>query len=408
MVDDSDGAELSISSGSVLLVSTQPWGFAGRLAGALHHAGFAVHGAVTNGCLLSHSGVLCGRHKLRHRALRDDLAAILRRVQPATVIACDDPAASALMALQAVPDLAALIAAAMGDPSSYAALGSKAQQMEVAHALGLPIPPTVQIADLDSLQTALAAARLPVVLKSDATSGGTGVVVIDDATMGSVAWTRLTSRLSLPFLVAALFRDRSLQAWVRWRNWQAPRVHLQQFVAGAPANRAVLCRDGEVLAGVSVEVLQTVYPGGPASVMRGIEHPGMTSSTAAMVRELKLSGLHGFDFVLEDGTGRAVLLEINPRATPIAAIALGAEGADLPGLLFTAVTGQPAATPRRTPGTEVAVFPAEWARDPASPYLRSAWHDVPWEDPPLLRAYLAKVYAQQRFEAIKARLAGFL
>jgi hypothetical protein len=33
----------------------------------------------------------------------------------------------------------------------------------------------------------------------------------------------------------------------------------------------------------------------------------------------------------------------------------------------------------------VAFFPEEWWRDPDSPFLHSTYHDVPWNDPPLLR-----------------------
>jgi hypothetical protein len=32
----------------------------------------------------------------------------------------------------------------------------------------------------------------------------------------------------------------------------------------------------------------------------------------------------------------------------------------------------------------VAHFPNEWRRDPQSPYLLNAHHDVPWDDPGLL------------------------
>jgi hypothetical protein len=33
----------------------------------------------------------------------------------------------------------------------------------------------------------------------------------------------------------------------------------------------------------------------------------------------------------------------------------------------------------------VAFFPAEWQRDMASPYLTSGFHNVPWDDPAILR-----------------------
>jgi hypothetical protein len=36
----------------------------------------------------------------------------------------------------------------------------------------------------------------------------------------------------------------------------------------------------------------------------------------------------------------------------------------------------------------VAIFPREWQRDPVSPYLKSAHHDVPWDDPAVVRASL--------------------
>ena len=36
----------------------------------------------------------------------------------------------------------------------------------------------------------------------------------------------------------------------------------------------------------------------------------------------------------------------------------------------------------------VALFPGEWARDPSSAYLSGAYHDVPWDDPPLVEALM--------------------
>jgi hypothetical protein len=33
----------------------------------------------------------------------------------------------------------------------------------------------------------------------------------------------------------------------------------------------------------------------------------------------------------------------------------------------------------------IALFPQEWIRDPQSPALQSAYHDVPWQEPALIR-----------------------
>jgi hypothetical protein len=34
----------------------------------------------------------------------------------------------------------------------------------------------------------------------------------------------------------------------------------------------------------------------------------------------------------------------------------------------------------------IALFPQEWLRDPQSPFLRTAYHDVPWHESEFLRA----------------------
>jgi hypothetical protein len=36
----------------------------------------------------------------------------------------------------------------------------------------------------------------------------------------------------------------------------------------------------------------------------------------------------------------------------------------------------------------IALFPQEWQRDPASPFIAGAYHDVPWDAPALVRAYV--------------------
>jgi hypothetical protein len=105
-----------------------------------------------------------------------------------------------------------------------------------------------------------------------------------------------------------------------------------------------------------------------------------------MVRRLNLSGMYGFDFMLEATTGYAHLIEINPRTTQIAHLALG-PGRDLPAALFAALSGKavkvaPAVTEKDT----IALFPQEWSRDASSPFLKSAYHDIPWEQPELVLA----------------------
>jgi hypothetical protein len=94
--------------------------------------------------------------------------------------------------------------------------------------------------------------------------------------------------------------------------------------------------------------------------------------------------------MLETSTGKAHLIEINPRATQVGHLILG-EGHDLPAALYAAVTGQAIhARPKVTDKTVIALFPQEWMRDPDSPFLQSSYHDVPWDEPGLIRACAGK------------------
>ena len=167
-------------------------------------------------------------------------------------------------------------------------------------------------------------------------------------------------------------------------------VHAQSFIAGQEATSALACWNGAVLASVHFAVLQKGRAAGHATVLRRIAHPEMAATAEKMVRRLHLSGLHGFDFMLDDQHHDAYLIEINPRATQVGHLSFG-PGHDLPGALISALSGttaQPA--PKITENDTIALFPQEWLRDSSSPYLGSAYHDVPWDQPELLRASLGK------------------
>ncbi len=165
-------------------------------------------------------------------------------------------------------------------------------------------------------------------------------------------------------------------------------VNLQAFVPGRPATSAFACWKGRVLASIHMDVLETLYPRGPATVMRRIDCPRMEQAAVQLAERFGLSGLHGLDFV-RDKKGQPHLIEMNPRATQASAFALG-PGHDLAAALAGCVT--PAARwprPLLTENPVIALFPQEWRRDPQSPWLHSAYPDVPWDDPGVLRACLA-------------------
>jgi hypothetical protein len=127
---------------------------------------------------------------------------------------------------------------------------------------------------------------------------------------------------------------------------------------------------------------------GPASVVQVVENAEITKAVERLVRELRLSGLLGFDFIIEEGTGVPWLIEMNPRATQMSHLNLG-PGRDLPSCLRKLFWNEPAAdSAPDTRDTTLALFPQEWRRDPASEFLKRGYHDVPWGEPGLIRACL--------------------
>jgi hypothetical protein len=106
---------------------------------------------------------------------------------------------------------------------------------------------------------------------------------------------------------------------------------------------------------------------------------------------LGLSGFAGIDFILEKGSGRAVLLELNPRVTPTSHLGLRF-GTDLCAALRAELAGgrvgESQSSSRATVAEElVALFPSELMRDVSSEYLGSAYHDIPADEPELIAAW---------------------
>ena len=73
-----------------------------------------------------------------------------------------------------------------------------------------------------------------------------------------------------------------------------------------------------MLGAVQAEVVCSDGRLGPSTVIRLSDDPEMLTAAAEMARRLRLTGLCGFDFVRETGTGHPYLIEVNPRATPTA------------------------------------------------------------------------------------------
>jgi predicted ATP-grasp superfamily ATP-dependent carboligase len=289
-----------------------------------------------------------------------------------------------------------LIERSLGSPESFPIVYERASFMRVAQEAGVRIPKTALIRDLDQLQSWTSETGFPVVLKADGSSGGEGVKVARTTEEAQRAFRKLQAPPLLARAVKRALLDGDTN--LLWPSLlrRPPVVSVQAFVEGREANSTVACWKGSVLAALHFEVTNKKHSTGHATVIRTIDHAEMAGAVETLVSRLKLSGLHGFDFMLEAKTGNAYLIEINPRSTQVGHLPLGS-GHDLPAALVAAVTASPVhAAPAVTESKTLALFPQEWTRDPASPFLQTAYHDVPWDEPKLLRACVNRARKQNR------------
>lgn len=388
----------------ILLTATLRWPIAARLAMAFAELGCHVEVLCPRGhpVLQTRSAARSHRHSV-WRPQRS-LADALRCAAPDLVIPCDDDAALQLQRLHAAhedspslpPAMRDLIARSLGAPEACRLATTRGSLLALAAGLGIRVPRTQSLATPQALDGWLDANTLPAVIKIDGSWGGLGVAIVHTREQARRALDRLASPpLPAQALLRALLERDSLPLR-RWLTPQRGGLTVQDFITGEPANRAVACWRGEVLAGISVQALRTQHTTGPATVVQVIDNAEMSEAVRRLVQRLGLSGLWGVDFMLEASSGTAHLIEMNPRATPISHL-LPRSGDDLPAALLSALGGGWHVPAGRVMSCYevIALFPGEHRRDPGSPHLRDGHHDIPWDEPALVRDGLAPPWSER-------------
>jgi hypothetical protein len=324
----------------------------------------------------------------------DSLVAAIEATDPQIIIPCDDRGVEHLHELYARArslgisgsKMAALIERSLGSPQAYPIVSARYELLSIAREEGLRVPDTNRIKTVDDLKFWHATQALPWVLKADGTFGGRGVKIVHTAEQAQQSFLEMTRMFGAGRAIKRLCVNRD-PFWLRpWWNRSKPGVIVQSHIQGRPANCAVACWEGRVLAGIGVEVVSAEGQTGPASIVRVVDNPEMMRCAERIARRLGVSGFFGLDFMIEEGSGATYLIEMNPRCTPLCHLQLG-KGRDMIGALWAQLTGQLfRETSPVTQNDLIAYFPQAW--NCKSEFLQSSFHDVPHGEPDLVKELL--------------------
>ena len=374
----------------VLLVTTVDWVSTARYAGGFAAAAWAVDVVCPKKAPARLSRYVTDCYTYLALGALGSLRRAIRKAKPDLLVACDDRAVSHLLRLyrketarDSGAPIASLIRRSLGTPENFAAMLSRSQSMTATSELGIRTPETVPVASEADLEACIARLGLPLVVKIDGSWGGDGVIVARSREDAFDAFHRLRKPASRLRNLARVLRRRDAHFLLEAIRPQPRFVSVQKFIPGHSAASAFACWQGEVVADIHYDVMIADGTIGPPVVIRRVDSEEMTEASRRIARHFGLSGIYGLDFIRDDA-GHVHLLEINPRTTQGGTLPYG-EGRDLPSALASCVTQCAVGRREEIPNDVVAFFPAEWQRDMASPYLTSGFHNVPWDDPAILR-----------------------
>ena len=393
-VDAHGGEPIRAAHPKVLLTATLRWPNAALLAVRLTRTGSEVSAVCpADNPLLKTRAV---RQTFHYSGLRplESLSAAIEATQPCILVPCDDQAVQHLHELHARAttmgpsgkDVGALIERSLGLPDSYPIVLARHQLLRIAQEEGIRVPDSKEIhteADLGSWQ---AHHTFPWVLKTDGTSAGLGVKIAHSGEQARRFLRELTGYYTFGRAIKRVSVNRD-EFWLRpWWKGVAPPVSVQSYVRGRPANCAVVCWKGQVLACICVKVISADGETGPANLVRVVNDIDMTTAAVRIARRLGLSGFLGFDFMIEEASGLAYLVELNPRPARPCHLQLG-KGRDLIGALCGKLVGLPPleVTPVTTK-TVISYFPNALGGN--SELLESSFQDTPEEEPALVQELL--------------------
>ena len=185
---------------------------------------------------------------------------------------------------------------AMLDTATLMRLHSKAQLADLAREIGIDTPEIVVPRSTEEARRLIAEIDLPIVVKMQQTSGAAGLRIVHDR-------SELEKKYFDVVRVNSLGEDNLPM--------------FQQLIRGPTTCTLELCNRGEVLGEVMYRGVRTMpRTGGTTMFRESMSDPACSEAAAKIVSHLGFHGLCGFDFVIDEKSGRPYLVDGNCRITP--------------------------------------------------------------------------------------------
>lgn len=221
----------------------------------------------------------------------------------------------------------------------------------------------------------------PIVIKKDSGYGGSGVFICENRNEMILNLNKIENIHFMDVLKGHLKRIFFISVVNNEKG-----MSIQQFIKGT-SGLTPFCAEEGVVFGFNQMLRLRTYPGktGPASVSEGYYDEEIEKSVRKIASELSFTGFASFEFIVEEKSKKAYAVEFNARPTPSCHMDSKVVVNDLCECFFNGLNRKQIEKKDFRSYT-IAMYPGEKRRDPHSPFLNSAFHDVPLHDPDLLAA----------------------
>jgi predicted ATP-grasp superfamily ATP-dependent carboligase len=267
-------------------------------------------------------------------------------------------------------------------PQAYDSLVlSKSEFQNKCLEWGLPTPKNIVVANLAEAISAASDLGYPVVLKNESGYGGTGVFICENEADVKKNFNQQETKPGIQSIKNLLKKIFFISVFR-----EVNQISIQQYIDGQVGLIPFSSKNGEVFASNTLLKHKT-HPGktGPTSVAIAISNPEIEQAVIEVAKQLNYTGFGSLDFIVEKKSGKAFIIELNPRPTPMCHIDNKVLANDLCEMFYLGLNSFPRKKREFKPST-IALFPNEKRRDPTSIYLTEAFHDIPINDPHLLKA----------------------